>query len=164
MEKVVAMFGELTTEQQVFPLIKQAFGSHYQLKQELKIDDWLKTHFIYITPINAIQYLHNGDMKQLIKDRQALQAVNRATQEGFAVLKSLGYIINPSSMTTLINHRHINYWFNQIYHRLPMNRVVSGSPKEIEALLRAFHQLKLESTVATPTWDKIEHNFMNKYQ
>lgn len=158
-----AMFGELRAEKQVFPLIQQAFGKK-KVSQQNQIDEWLKAHLAYITPMNGVHYLYDGDLKKLVKAEQGVKEMGTATREAFAVLRDLGYQIVPRAQAKLVESTRLNYLFNQVYHRLPLNRFVKGSPNETAALFQSFRDLKKQSSRQTPTWDKIEADFFQKYQ
>ena len=158
-----SMYGELNNQKTLFPLIKKAFGENYKVKYQKEIDSWLKTHYVYITAMNAMQYIYDDDLKKLSKSKQSLLEMTQATKEGFSVLEELGHTITPTSQAVMINNKWINYYFNKIYYKLPINKAVKGSPKEIKELLVAFHTLKKDATVHTPAWDKIEKEFFHKY-
>lgn len=158
-----ALYGGLGDKKEVFPLIEEAFGVNYKVNYQDSIDDWLKTYFIYITAMNLIQFINDNDLKRFSKSKQSLLDMIQVTKEEFSILEKAGYDIVPALQAKMINHKWFNYYFNKIYHRLPLNKFVKGSPEETYNLLKSFQQLKENVNSTTPMWDKIEKEFIQKY-
>ncbi|UQZ32218.1 ketopantoate reductase family protein [Paenibacillus sp. PK3_47] len=143
------------------PLLDKAFKhTKYKITVQENMDAWLKNHVIPIVPLNFAAFAFKGNFKKLARDKQTLQQIIGAMDEGFKVLEALGYPLIPAAQAKWIRqHRTLVYWFLKVYHRLPVAQKIDGTVKELEGLNLAFQGWKQRANVSTPNWDGLEKNF-----
>ncbi|KWX79623.1 ketopantoate reductase family protein [Paenibacillus jilunlii] len=142
-------------------VIDQAFvNTKYKLVYQQNMDEWLKSHFMMILPLNFIAPAYNGDLRKAAKDNKLLHQVIAAVDEGHQVLEKLGYTVTPASQLKLARkQRKIFYIMLKIMLSTPVGKILLGdkavSADEMFALYQAFIDLKSRAGIPTPNWDKL---------
>ncbi|MNC57006.1 hypothetical protein D3C75_1066360 [compost metagenome] len=126
------------------------------------MDDWLKSHFVMILPLNFIAPAYNGDLHKAVKDSRLLHHVIAAVDEGHQVLEKLGYTVTPASQIKLArDQRKMFYILLKFMLSIPVGKILLGdkavSADESSALYQAFHDLKSRADIPTPHWDTLEN-------
>ncbi|MBB3110149.1 2-dehydropantoate 2-reductase [Paenibacillus phyllosphaerae] len=147
------------------PLLEQAFkNAKYKLTYHEDMDAWLMSHLVMIVALNAVSFLHHGDLNQASRDNRLLKQAIMAMDDGHRVLEKLNYTITPASQGNLARkHRRIFYYGLKFIHKLSFMKFVDGSFNEIAALLDSFRKLKEQVDVATLAWDALEKRTMAKF-
>jgi len=126
------------------------------------MDDWLKSHFVFILALNSIASSYNGQLRRAAKDKKLLHLVIDAVDEGHQVLEKNGYTITPAAQKQFARKkRKLFYILLKILLSTPIGRILLSdkavSANEMTALQQAFNQLKLRANIATPHWDELQH-------
>ncbi|MNI12494.1 hypothetical protein D3C73_656790 [compost metagenome] len=122
------------------------------------MDEWLKSHFVMILPLNFIAPSYDGDLRKAAKDSNLLKQVISAVDEGNQVLEKLGYTVTPASQIKLARkQRKMFYLLLKFMLSTPVGKILLGdkavSADEISALYQAFNDLKSSANIPTPNWD-----------
>jgi 2-dehydropantoate 2-reductase len=137
----------------------------YKITYEKNIDGWLKSHMIMVMPMNLAALIKDNDFKAVAKDNRMLKQMTAAMDEGYDVLKDLGYEIIPARQADLVKrHKRLNLLFNKLYHYSPMAKQVQGTSAEIKGLYDAFDKMKKKSKVPSPNFDRLVQEFDVKYK
>lgn len=140
-------------------VIDQAFvNTKYKLVYQQNMDEWLKSHFMMVLPLNFIAPAYNGDLRKAAKDNKLLHQVIAAVDEGNQVLEKLGYTVTPASQIKLARkQRKMFYLLLKFMLSTPVGKILLGdkavSADEISALYQAFNDLKSSANIPTPNWD-----------
>ncbi|KWX81802.1 2-dehydropantoate 2-reductase, partial [Paenibacillus riograndensis] len=124
------------------------------------MDEWLKSHFMMILPLNFIAPAHNGDLRKAAKDNKLLHQVIAAVDEGHQVLEKLGYTVTPASQLKLARkQRKMFYIILKIMLSTPVGKILLGdkavSADEMSALYQDFIDLKSRAGIPTPNCDTL---------
>ncbi|QNR68820.1 ketopantoate reductase family protein [Paenibacillus peoriae] len=144
-------------------IIDQAFvKTKYKLTYYINMDEWLKSHFVMILPLNLIAASYDGNLRKAAKDKKLLNHVIDAIDEGHQVLEKLGYTVTPASQAQLVrNKRKMFYILLRIMLATPVGRIILSdkavSANEMSALYQAFIILKKNANIPTHHWDKLEN-------
>ncbi|GIP23176.1 ketopantoate reductase family protein [Paenibacillus sp. J22TS3] len=85
------------------PVMDQAFkNTRYNMTYYTNMDEWLKSHFVLILPLNRISVSYQGDLRKAAKDKRLLNYVMDAIDEGHQVLKENGYAIMPAAQEQFV--------------------------------------------------------------
>ncbi|MDP4097376.1 ketopantoate reductase family protein [Paenibacillus sp. P96] len=142
-------------------MIDQAFvNSKFKLTYYKDMDEWLKSHFIMVLPMNFIANAYDGNLRQAVKDSKLLNHVIDAIDEGNQVLEKLGYTVTPESQKEWVRQkRKLLYMGLKMMLGTPVGRTLLSdkavSENEISALTQAFHDLKQSANMSTPNWDML---------
>ncbi len=140
-------------------------NTKYKITYEKKIDAWLKSHIIMVVPMNLAAFIKDYDFKAVAKDSKMLRQVVAAMDEGYDVLKDLGYEIIPAKQADFVKrHKHLNFMFYKLFHYSPLANQVEGSFSELKGLYDTFYKMKAKSNVLTPNLDILVHKTNSKYQ
>ncbi|MFX1537507.1 MAG: ketopantoate reductase family protein [Promethearchaeota archaeon] len=88
------------------------------------IDSWLKYHIALVSPLANGIYLANGDNYALAKNPEALKLIVNAIREGFKVLISLNYPIEPKRL------KRFNWMPNFVLVRL-LKKIIGSEMGEL---------------------------------
>lgn len=161
--KVQMTIGGLGEELSWRAVIDQAFlNTKYKLVYHNHMDEWLKSHFVMILPLNFIAPSYNGDLRKAIKDNTLLHHVIAAVDEGHQVLEKLGHTVAPASQSKLAREqRKMFYILLKLMLSTPIGKILLGdkavSADEMSALFQAFNDLKSRANIPTPHWDTLEN-------
>ncbi|WP_169091314.1 ketopantoate reductase family protein [Paenibacillus sp. PL91] len=159
--KVTLAFGSLGEQLDWQSVIDQALkNTRYNTITFTNMDEWLKSHFIMILPLNRIAVSYNGNLRKAAKDKRLLNYVIDAIDEGHQVLIKNGYTITPANQYQLVRkYRKLFFIVLKIILATPIGRTtLSGkavSSNEMDMLYQAFSDLKNRANMATPSWDKL---------
>ena len=130
--------------------------TRYKLRYEADIDAWLKSHMISILPLSMASVAKNRHFRAVARDNKLLNQMVTALDEGYEVLKDLGYAIIPAKQAELVKrHKRLNVLFYKLYHYSPLASKVDGSFAEIEGLYEALVRLQLDSRKQMPQMEKL---------
>ncbi len=131
-------------------------NTRYKITFEKNIDAWLKSHIIMIIPMNLAAFIKDFDFKAVARDNQILRRVVAAMDEGYDVLRDLGYKVIPSRQADFVKrHKYLNFLFYKLFHYSPLANQVEGSLAELKGLYEAFYKMKEKSKVLTPNLDML---------
>lgn len=138
-------------------LLNQAFKStKYKLTYEENIVDWLKSHIISILPINLASFINDYEFKAIGKNNRLIKEIVQAMDEGYDMLKNLGYKIIPAKQAKLVKkYKFLNFLFYKIYHFSPIANQSASSFAEIKGLYDELYKIKDHSAIHTPALDKL---------
>ncbi|MHA6530930.1 ketopantoate reductase family protein [Paenibacillus sp. BAC0078] len=159
--KVQMIIGGLGEELPWRAVIDQAFvNANYTLTYHHDMDEWLKSHYIMILPLNFIASSYDGDLRKAAKDSKLLMHVISAVDEGNQVLEHLGYTVTPASQVKLARkQRRMFHLVLKLVLSTPVGRMLLGdkavSADEVSALHQAFTELKKRADIPTPNWDRL---------
>ncbi|MGG3281045.1 ketopantoate reductase family protein [Paenibacillus solani] len=159
--KVKLILGGLGEQLNWRSLIDQALKStKYTTITYANMDEWLKSHFVMILPLNHIAVSYNGDLRKAAKDKRLLNYVIDAIDEGHNVLVKNGYSITPANQQKFVRkYRKVIYIALKILLATQIGRITLSnkavSANEMAALYQAFSDLKIRANVATPNWDTL---------
>ncbi|WP_339802462.1 2-dehydropantoate 2-reductase N-terminal domain-containing protein [Paenibacillus sp. FSL R5-0744] len=159
------VLGSLDGEIPIKHLLEKAFeNAKYKLTYHEDMDAWLKSHIVPIVALNSLNYLHDGDLKKVSKDKNLLKQAISVMDEGFQMMEKLDYTITPAGQVDFIRkHKQGVYYGLKIIHKLPFMKFVDGSFGEIAALFNSFDKLKQQANIATPHWDRLQKQAISKY-
>ncbi|WP_336771437.1 ketopantoate reductase family protein [Paenibacillus sp. MMO-58] len=159
--KVTLALGGLGEQLNWRSVIDQALkNTRYKTITFTNMDEWLKSHFIMILPLNRIAVSYNGNLRKAAKDKRLLNYVIDAIDEGHQVLIKNGYTITPANQYQLVRkYRKLFFIVLKIILATSIGRTtLSGkavSSNEMDMLYQAFSDLKNRANMATPSWDKL---------
>ena len=142
-------------------VIDQAFtGVKFKLSYYNDMDEWLKSHFMLILPLNSISAAYDGDLRKAVRDRKLLNQVIDAIDEGHQVLEKLGYTVTPDFQRDLPRKkRRLLYMGLKLMLAVPVVKNLLSdkavSQNEMSALQQAFNDLKQKAGIPTPNWDRL---------
>ena len=140
-------------------------NTKYKITYQKDIDAWLKSHMIMILPMNLAAFLKSFKFKEVARDNQLLKQVVAAMDEGYDVLRDLGYEITPASQAEFVKrHKHLNFLFYKLFHYSPLANQVEGAFTELKGLYDIFNQMKSDSKVLTPNLDLLVREAERKYK
>ncbi|WP_019636363.1 ketopantoate reductase family protein [Paenibacillus fonticola] len=153
------VIGGLEKEVNFKDVLEQIFkNTKYKITYEKNIDDWLKSHIILILPMNLAAHIKDNNLKAVARDHGMLRQLVAAMDEGYDVLKDLGYEIIPAQHAHFVKrYKLLNFLFYKLYHCLPIASKVEGSFAELKGLYDVFYKMKAESKVITPNLDSLVH-------
>ena len=144
-------------------MIDQALvNTKYKWTYITNMDEWLKSHFVMILPLNSIASSYNGNLRRAAKDKMLLNLVIHAVDEGHQVLEKNGYTVSPAAQKQFArNKRKLFYILLKLMLSSPIGRILLSdkavSADEMTALQQAFDHLKIRANIATPHWDELQH-------
>ncbi|MGE7823859.1 ketopantoate reductase family protein [Paenibacillus sp. NPDC093718] len=144
-------------------LIDEALvNTKYKWTYITNMDEWLKSHFVIILPLNSIASSYNGNLRRAAKDKKLLNLVIHAVDEGHQVLEKNGYTVTPAGQKQFArNKRKLFYILLKLMLSSPIGRILLSdkavSANEMTALQQAFDHLKIRANIATPHWDELQH-------
>ena len=149
------MVGGLTKDIIWKDKLEESFkNTKYKITYQKDIDAWLKSHMIMILPMNLAAYLKAYHFKAVAKDNQLLRQVVAAMDEGYDVLRDLGYEIIPAKQAAFVKqHKYLNFLFYKLFHYSPLANQVEGAFAELKGLYDMFYDWKDKSKVLTPNMD-----------
>ncbi|MCK9861774.1 2-dehydropantoate 2-reductase N-terminal domain-containing protein [Paenibacillus sp. ATY16] len=159
--KVTLAFGGLGEQLNWRSVIDQALkNTRYKTITFTNMDEWLKSHFVMILPLNRIAVSYNGNLRKAAKDKRLLNYVIDAIDEGHQVLRKNGYTITPANQHHLVRkYRKLFFFVLKIILATPIGRTTLSdkavSSNEMDMLYQAFSDLKNRANMATPSWDKL---------
>lgn len=159
--RVSLVFGGLGEQLTWRLVIDQALkNTRYKTTVYANMDEWLKSHFVMILPLNRIAVSYNGNLRNAAKDKRLLNYVIDAIDEGHDVLEKNGYAITPANQQQFVRkYRKIFLAALRIMLATPIGRTVLSdnavSANEMVALYEAFANLKQRANMTTPNWDKL---------
>ncbi|GIP18361.1 2-dehydropantoate 2-reductase [Paenibacillus montaniterrae] len=159
--KVTLVFGGLGEQLHWSLVIDQALkNTRYKTITFTNMDEWLKSHFVMILPLNRIAVSYNGNLRKAARDKRLLNYVIDAIDEGHQVLIKNGYTITPANQQQLVRkYRKMFFTVLKIILSTPIGRIILSdkavSASEMIALYQAFSDLKKRGNMATPNWDKL---------
>lgn len=159
--KVTLAFGGLGEQLNWRSVIDQALkNTRYNTIIFTNMDEWLKSHFVMILPLNRIAVSYNGNLRKAARDKILLNYVIDAIDEGHQVLIKNGYTITPANQQQLVRkYRKVVFTVLKILLATPIGRTTLSdkavSANEMTALYQAFSDLKKRANIATPNWDKL---------
>jgi 2-dehydropantoate 2-reductase len=142
-------------------VIDQAFTDvKFKLSYYNDMEEWLKSHFMLILPLNSIAAAYNGDLRKAAKDSRLLNQVMDAIDEGHQVLEKLGYTVTPEFQKDLPRKkRRLFYMVLKLMLTVPVGKNLLSdkavSQNEVSALQQAFNDLKQKAGIPTPNWDQL---------
>ncbi len=131
------------------------------------MQDWLKTHAIFITCITASIINANGDSVQLARDKTSIHTMVQSIREGFAALEALNISIEPKNLKIIF--MKVPMWFSVWYWRKAMRSDLGKlaiapharvATEEMKLVARRIHEIVKSSSVSTPTLDFLLSNFI----
>jgi 2-dehydropantoate 2-reductase len=144
--------------------VGQVLASMEGFDAELRtdMDAWLKTHVALLMPSLAPAMRAAGrDNVRMAHTRDAIVMAIRAIKEGFNILRSLGYPIEPNRIRKLAClPEPFLVWAFQKYlpdprMRMAMLEHAEAAQDEIKHLVDEFMALKLKSSLSTPMMDRL---------
>jgi 2-dehydropantoate 2-reductase len=95
--------------------IAKAFrDSGFRTRTDRNMDAWLKAHAFFVTAISGAIYLAGGDCRRLSEDNAMLRLMISGVQEGFAVVRALGFTVTPFPLRVLFTWLPqafaVHYW------------------------------------------------------
>lgn len=138
----------------------------FKTEISLKIEDWLKTHAVFISCVTASIMSFNGKSEDLADSRINVKLMVQSIREGFNALLSLGRSIEPKNLKlifmTMPTWFSIWYWRKQMRSELGKLAIAPHAIKaEAEMKLVALKTLTLVhgGKVSTPKLDKLLNDF-----
>ena len=126
------------------------------------MDDWLKTHAVFVTAISGAFYQAGANLRRLAESPSGVPLLVRAVREGFRVLRARGVQVVPFKLRILFNWLPaavpVAYW--RRYFRSPLGeyafaRHSRAAGDELKQLADEVRQLKAGCTVSTPALDEL---------
>ncbi|URZ16611.1 ketopantoate reductase family protein [Clostridium felsineum] len=160
--------GDLEGKDDYKPIIEKIFKkSRFKIHYHMNMEDFFKTHIVFIMPLAYLAYMSNCDLREVSKNRQALNAVIDAIIEGCDVLVKLGYKIDPErSINFVKKHRSLVYLGLKICAATPLGRLAisdhcKSAWREMEYLDKALLELTKKSNLITPNINKLRKHLIN---
>lgn len=155
--------GDLNGELSWRELIDRAFAdTKYKLTYFDNMDAWLKSHIALIMPLCYLAHACDGNLHKAFWNRELLNQVIDAIEEGYKVLETLGYPIVPANEATFVRQkRKMFYLMLKVITATPIGRLAisdhaMSAVEEMSALNHAFAALKKQANISTPSWDALE--------
>ncbi|HLZ62235.1 MAG TPA: 2-dehydropantoate 2-reductase N-terminal domain-containing protein [Ktedonosporobacter sp.] len=143
------------------PLLEKAFEhAHYKLVFSADIDSWLKSHMIPVLVLCYASCAGNGDLRKATGDKELLNHIMEAFDEGYKVLEALDYTLIPASQAQFVRkRRHLVSLFLKVFAVTPIAKLVDplalSQVDEMVALHHVFDTLKQQANLSTPHWDAL---------
>jgi 2-dehydropantoate 2-reductase len=138
--------------------IMKAFkAANFRVAFEPSMEDWLKTHAVFIGCVGAAIVAAGGDSTLLANRRGDVKTMIRAIREGFAALSALDVRVTPFMLKLIFSY--MPSWFSVMYWRralcTPMATVaiaphVRAAPDEMRELARQVLSLLRQSPAPVP--------------
>ncbi|MFB5762136.1 ketopantoate reductase family protein [Paenibacillus medicaginis] len=142
-------------------VIDQTFtGAKFKVTFYNDMEEWLKSHFMLILPLNSIAAAYDGDLRKAVRDSRLLNQVIDAIDEGHQVLEKLGYTVTPELQKDLPRKKRLLLYMGlKLMLKVPVVKNLLSdkaiSQNEVSALQQAFNDLKQKAGIPTPNWDKL---------
>ncbi len=159
--------GEISLLTQRIKEVLEKAGIQSELNTQMQ--DWLKTHAIFVACVAASISKENGDSVRLGKNKQSVQQLVKSINEGFKAIQQLGLPITPANLKTIF--MTMPQWFSVMYWRkalqgemgtLAFAPHVKAAKPEMQLLAQKVLKMVHSSSVETPTLDKLLGEFIGK--
>jgi len=126
------------------------------------MDDWLKTHAVFISCVTAALVLEAGDSVRLGQSRASVTQMVSAIREGFAALRSLGVRVTPFNLQVIF--RWMPRWFAVRYWQgalqtdtgtLAIAPHANAAREEMSQVAREIQAFLEPSSVPVPTLKRL---------
>ncbi len=156
-------FGEL--DGRTTPRLKQIArtfkAAGFPVETSKRMDAWLKTHVVKVSPVANALYMVGGDNHQLARSRDALVLMVRAMREGFRVLRALNIPIVPSKLKIVewMPERMVIFLMRLMVNSKEAEITMAGHANaardEMKRLADEFRTLARSTSVPTPAMDRL---------
>lgn len=142
---------------------KAGFGVEFNQN----MDAWKKYHMALGVPMTNAMYMADGCNYRLAKDKVALKKFVHGLREGFEVLKTLGYPIEPKAMRMLafMPNFLLRLLFKFVFGMKIMDiggaRHANNAREEMSLLSKEFLALADEAGIETPTLRTLHQYSLN---
>ncbi|MFL0252323.1 ketopantoate reductase family protein [Clostridium neuense] len=161
--------GDLDGENDYKSIIERIFKkTRFKVHYHANMDDFFKTHIVFIMPLAYLAYMSNCDMRKICRNKKALNAAIDAIIEGCNVLVKLGYKIDPESSERFVkNHRRITYLGLKVCAATPLGKLgisdhCKSGWREMDHLDKALLEWIKKSNLSTPNINKLRE-YLIKY-
>lgn len=143
-------------------------NSGFKTEINLKMQDWLKTHAVFISCITASIISANGNSVELAKNKSSIRSMVNSISEGFKALEALNISIEPKNLKVIF--MKAPKWFSIFYWRNAMRSNLGklASPhamvasEEMQLVAEKILAIVNSSSVLTPTLDNLLSSFIKK--
>jgi len=119
----------------------------FEVALSRRMDDWLKTHALFVTAIAGAIYLAEGSTAALARQRDGVRALVRGVRQGFSALSSTGVVIEPRKLALLFALPAVipeSYW--RRYLARPTAELIfaahaRAAPDEMWALVKELREI-----------------------
>lgn len=139
----------------VTPLLQSAFTTTaYSWEIDDQLDEWLKSHAVFITVLNMYEKLHRQtSAKKTRKEYMRLAA--KSYQEVFQILQAAGYKIRPASLKLMFAHPTVAYFLMRFLFATPIMSMQQGDFREIIALANSLVTLQRKTNISAPHFQQL---------
>jgi 2-dehydropantoate 2-reductase len=132
-----------------------------------KMQDWLKTHAIFISCITASIINANGDSVKLANDKSSIRTMVQSINEGFTALESLNISIEPRNLKVIF--MTMPKWFSILYWQKAMRSNLGKlaiaphailATEEMQLVAKKILAIVNSSSVRTPILDNLLLTFI----
>lgn len=143
----------------------------FRTEISLKMQDWLKTHALFISCITASIIDAHGDSVRLAKDKNSIRMMVQSIKEGFTALEALGISIEPRNLKVIFVK--VPRWFSILYWRKAMRSDLGKlaiaphavvATEEMQLVAEKILAIANSSSISTPTLNRLLTSFINKKQ
>ncbi len=148
--------------------LKTLFESaNFKTEISFKMQDWLKTHAIFISCITASIISANGDSLRLANNKSSIRTMVQSISEGFAALEALNISIEPKNLKVIF--MKMPTWFSILYWQKAMRSNLGklaiephaiAATEEMQLVAEKILNIVNSSPVLTPTLDNLLSTFI----
>jgi 2-dehydropantoate 2-reductase len=105
--------------QRLWSLAKLLAEAGFKVALSRRMDDWLKTHAVFVTAIAGAIYRAEGSATVLARRRDCVRALVRGIRQGFSALSAAGVVIEPRKLALLFALPAVipeSYWRRYLAH------------------------------------------------
>lgn len=162
-------FGEIDGRRSnIIKNLKKLFeNAGFKTEISLRIEDWLKTHAVFISCVTASIINFNGNSEELANSKPSVKLMIQSIREGFKALESLHIAVEPKNLKlifmTMPTWFSVLYWQKAMCSDLGKLAIAPHALKAKEEMqLVAAKMLALigQGTVATPKLNYLIDNFI----
>ena len=119
----------------------------FKVAASRRIDDWLKTHAVFVTAIAGAIYRAEGSATVLALRRDCVRALVRGIRQGFSALTAAGVVIEPRKLALLFALPTVIpefYWRRYLAHpaaELIFAGHARAAPDEMQALVEELREI-----------------------
>ena len=122
-------------------------GGDFKVALSRRMDDWLKTHAVFVTAFAGAIYRAEGSAAALAGRREAVRALVRAVRQGFGALSAAGVVIEPKKLALLFALPAVipEYYWRRYLARPAAELIFAGharsAPDEMSALVGQLRKI-----------------------
>ena len=143
-------------------------SANFKTDVSFKMQDWLKTHAIFISCITASIINAKGDSARLASNKSSIRTMVLSIREGFAALEALNISIEPRNLKVIF--MKMPTWFSVLYWQKAMRSNLGklaiaphamSATEEMQLVAEKILNIVNSSTVLTPTLDNLLSTFIH---